>query len=210
VVLSDKPNGRSFKMNIIFATSSIHSAVCVNGKTYVRSKYAEGDIRYFVICKNGAYRRLNTPVIKAKIDVAIIELAEIEAYREDEILSWAVITPELIQLHDKRVIFGIDLMTKHNVDDVLTACHMEAMEMEHSFAATRVDLELRMKSSTAAIVSEYNTPTVTVEVGNTDRFGSEQIEIRYVADGRLAWRAWDYEPDFESGLHTELAYHNIP
>lgn len=74
----------------------------------------------------------------------------------------------------------------------------------------RADMGLRMKPNTAAIVSEYNTPTVTVEVGNTDRFGSEQIEIRYVMDGRLAWRAWDYEPDFESGLHTELAYHNIP
>lgn len=193
-----------------FYTSSVYSNVCVNGKSYVRSTYDKGDTRYFVVCKNNSFRQLNTPAIKAKIDAAIIELAEAEAYREDEILSWAVISPELVQLHDQRVIFGIDLKTKHNVDDVITACHMEAMEMEHSFAATCIDMGLRMKPKTAAIVSEYNTPAVTVEVGDTDRYGSEQIEIRYVVDGRLAWREWDYEPDFESALHTELAYHNIP
>jgi hypothetical protein len=67
-----------------------------------------------------------------------------------------------------------------------------------------------MKLKTAAIVSEYNTPGVTVEVGATDRFGSEQIEVRYAVDSRLACRAWDYEPDFETGLHTELSYHHIP
>ncbi len=35
-----------------------------------------------------------------------------------------------------------------------------------------------MKQHIAAIIREYNTPTVTVEVANTDRYDSEQIEIR--------------------------------
>ncbi|EGF9877584.1 DUF905 domain-containing protein [Salmonella enterica] len=67
-----------------------------------------------------------------------------------------------------------------------------------------------MKQHIAAIIREYNTPTVTVEVANTDRYDSEQIEIRHVVDGRLAWRAWDYETGFENDLNRELAYYHIP
>ncbi|ELE3464700.1 hypothetical protein RDE54_004446 [Salmonella enterica] len=67
-----------------------------------------------------------------------------------------------------------------------------------------------MKQHIAAIIREYNTPTVTVEVANTDRYDSEQIEIRHVVDGRLAWLAWDYETGFENDLHRELAYYHIP
>mgnify|MGYP000007445436 FL=1 len=67
-----------------------------------------------------------------------------------------------------------------------------------------------MKQHIAAIIREYDTPTVTVEVANTDRYDSEQIEIRHVVDGRLAWRAWDYETGFENDLHRELAYYHIP
>ncbi|EDZ3425097.1 DUF905 domain-containing protein [Salmonella enterica] len=67
-----------------------------------------------------------------------------------------------------------------------------------------------MKQHIAAIIREYNTPTVTVEVANTDRYDSEQIEIRHVVDGRLAWRAWDYETGFGNDLHRELAYYHIP
>lgn len=67
-----------------------------------------------------------------------------------------------------------------------------------------------MKQHIAAIIREYNTPTVTVEVANTDRYDSEQIEIRQVVDGRLIWRAWHYEAGFESALHREMAYYHIP
>lgn len=67
-----------------------------------------------------------------------------------------------------------------------------------------------MKQFIADIINEYNTPGVSVEVADTDKYDCEQIEIRRNQDGRLVWRAWDYEPGFADDLHRELSFHHSP
>ena len=132
---------------IEFFTAATYSSVCVEGKTY-KKRVEDGEAIYLVKCKNGALRRLNTPAIQEKIDAAIIALAEIEAHREDELREWENITPEQVVKHDARVAFGIELKNKHGVDDVLTACHIEALEMNQVLDTWNMVPDLMVKHST--------------------------------------------------------------
>lgn len=72
------------------------------------------------MCVNGA--RVISQVI-----TAIVDADHAEALEMDAAIEWAKITPEQRAIHDSRVTHGISLKNKYNTDDVLDACHAEAL-----------------------------------------------------------------------------------
>lgn len=59
-----------------------------------------------------------------------LDAAHAEALEMNEAIEWAKLTPAQKDLHTARVILGVALKSKHDVDDVLTACHIEALEQD--------------------------------------------------------------------------------
>lgn len=113
-----------------FTTSRHYSCVCINGKTYSRFHEVSGAVKYCVTCKGNVYRTLTTANIKAAIDAAILELAHTEALAIDDELRWAAVPEALKEVHHTRVRYGFELQAKHNTENVIEACHVEALAHE--------------------------------------------------------------------------------
>ncbi|WP_048796156.1 MULTISPECIES: hypothetical protein [Serratia] len=75
------------------------------------------------------WMRVNGARVISQVIAAIADADYTEALDMNAAIEWAKITPEQRAIHDARVIFGISLMNKHNIDGVLEACHAEALEM---------------------------------------------------------------------------------
>ena len=78
---------------------------------------------------NNQDRLVTNRVTLAKAAAIAIDVLHAEALEMDAAMEWAKITPEQRAIHDTRVTHGISLKNKYNTDDVLEACHAEALEM---------------------------------------------------------------------------------
>lgn len=75
------------------------------------------------------WMRVNGSRVISKVIAAISDADHAEALDMNAAIEWAKITPEQREIHDARVTFGISLKNKYNTDDVLEACHAEALVM---------------------------------------------------------------------------------
>lgn len=76
------------------------------------------------------WMRVNGERVISQVIAAIADADHTEALDMNAAIEWAKITPEQRAIHDARVIFGISLKNKHNTDDVLDACQVEALNMD--------------------------------------------------------------------------------
>lgn len=76
------------------------------------------------------WMRVNGARVISQVITAIVDADQAEALEMDAAIEWANITPEQRAIHDTRVTYGISLKNKYNTDDVLDACHAEALEMD--------------------------------------------------------------------------------
>jgi len=79
------------------------------------------------------WMRVNGPRVISQVITAIADADHTEALDMNAAIEWAKITPEQRAIHDARVTYGISLKNKYNIDDVLEACHAEALEMNRLF-----------------------------------------------------------------------------
>lgn len=75
------------------------------------------------------WMRVNGARVISQVIAAIADADHTEALNMNAAIEWAKITPEQRAIHDARVTHGISLKNKYNTDDVLEACHAEALEM---------------------------------------------------------------------------------
>ncbi|CZY44055.1 Uncharacterised protein [Enterobacter cloacae] len=78
------------------------------------------------------WMRVNGPRVISQVIAAIADVDHTEALDMNAAIEWARITPEQRTIHAARVTYGISLKNKYNTDDVLEACHAEALEMDAS------------------------------------------------------------------------------
>lgn len=107
------------------------ATVIMNSSTY-SVFYVEG-MRLPVFSmtdKNGFKRNVSNEVTRRKVMAALVDAAHTEALEMDEAIEWAKLTPAQKDLHTARVILGVALKSKHDVDDAVTACHIEALEQD--------------------------------------------------------------------------------
>ena len=75
------------------------------------------------------WMRVNGARVISQVIAAIADADHTEALDMNAAIEWAKITPEQRAIPDNRVTHGISLKNKYNTDDVLEACHAEALEM---------------------------------------------------------------------------------
>ncbi|SAH64477.1 Uncharacterised protein [Enterobacter cloacae] len=76
------------------------------------------------------WMRVNGPRVISQVIAAIADVDHTEALDMNAAIEWARITPEQRTIHAARVTYGISLKNKYNTDDVLEACHAEALNMD--------------------------------------------------------------------------------
>ncbi|ELW2866256.1 hypothetical protein QMI71_004668 [Salmonella enterica] len=113
--------------------SQNYNCVNINGRFYTRSTNLQGETYYSVICKGGVIRTLKTPAIIAKIDAEIKEAAHEEALYLNENFDWEKVTPAQKDIHNARVLYGIEMRSKYNEDSVIDACHLQALKNNEQF-----------------------------------------------------------------------------
>lgn len=79
------------------------------------------------------WMRVNGARVISQVIAAIADADHTEALDMNAAIEWAKITPEQRAIHDARVTHGISLKNKYNTDDILEACHAEALEENKRF-----------------------------------------------------------------------------
>lgn len=108
--------------------------ITMNNRTYTvffnnGSRRNDGEVSAMMRTANNQDRLVTNRVTLAKAAAIAIDVLHAEALEMDAAMEWAKITPEQRAIHDTRVTHGISLKNKYNTDDVLEACHAEALEM---------------------------------------------------------------------------------
>lgn len=168
------------------------SIVDINDKQYQHMyNLNEGDV-YYVITKSGVARRLNTPKIITLIQAAIVESAHDEAIRLNDHIDWERHTPEQKKIHHARVMFGLELRVKYNVESVLEACYIEALEIDKDDTAI---LKLGAGWSKHATVKDAH-----------EVFKAIEAEHSSQGYGSSTWLYHDAAFIITKGLHLRISY----
>lgn len=119
----------------------IKSAKLENGKEYrLFTSRMEVEVKTSRIHAETSYpiwMRVNGARVVSQVIAAIVDADHTEALDMNAAIEWAKITPEQRAIHDDRVTYGISLKNKYNTDDVLEACHAEALNMNTKRKAIR-------------------------------------------------------------------------
>ncbi|EFI4715964.1 hypothetical protein GXG07_22325 [Escherichia coli] len=168
------------------------AVVFINDKEYqYLNSFVDGEL-YFVVTKKGVARRLKTPKIIAAIKHAVIELAHDEAIKQNEQIDWERQTPAQKNIHNSRVMFGIELKVKYQVETVLEACYLEALEMDKDDTVT-----LKMGDE----CSKHATVKDALEV-----FKAIENEHSSQGLGSSSWPYHDAAFILTKGLHLRISY----
>lgn len=127
------------------------------------------------------WMRVNGARVISQVISAIADADHTEALDMNAAIEWAKITPEQRAIHDARVTHGISLKNKYNTDDILEACHAEALEMNYRLDCTN-HLQCRHME---AVNQEY------VAIRNEAAAMNESFDASF-ARGAKNWGAMDW------------------
>ncbi|ELZ5051212.1 hypothetical protein UYK15_003145 [Enterobacter asburiae] len=131
----------------------IKSVKLENGKEYrLFTSRMEVEVKTSRIHAETGYpiwMRVNGPRVISQVIAAIADADHTEALDMNGAIEWAKITPEQREIHGARVTFGISLKNKHNTDDVVLACHIEALEMNAELDKEYASIELLVPGGAA-------------------------------------------------------------
>ncbi|HFD6166054.1 TPA: hypothetical protein ACF5HI_004615 [Salmonella enterica] len=175
--------------------SQNYNCVNINDRFYTRSTNLQGETYYSVKCKGGVIRTLKTPAIIAKIDAEIKEAAHEEALYLNENFDWEKVTPAQKDIHNARVLYGIEMQSKYNEDSVIDACHLQALKnneqfdngcRDTDFAAELVAAQVAYNAAQIATVAALDNAVKAGcgDEGNSDT-ESEQFQAYEASESKL-------------------------